>query len=40
MEWGVPLTMFGIIKLYGDKVGGNGDCDLYNLIGDGHFHSV
>ena len=35
IAWGVPITMFGIIKLYGDLVGGNGARGLYNLIGDG-----
>ena len=38
IEWDVPFIMFGIIKLYGDVVGGNGDRDHYKLIGDGHFH--
>ena len=36
MKWGVPLTMFVIIKLYGDLVDGNGERDLYNLTGYGH----
>ena len=33
----MPFIMFGIIKLYGDVVGDNGDRDHYTLIGDGHF---
>ena len=37
IEWDVPFIMFGIIQLYGDVVGGNGDRDHYKLIGDGHF---